>query len=364
MPEPGKPRDQGATPPTAPRESRGGEERFVPQRRPEPKQRPVLAILLGMVVLLGFGAFALFTIAGFFFGDIGSILGGIRFRSHPVALVRIDAIIQPGPRFDFWMQSLEAIGRDEEIRGIVLRIDTPGGTVASSQELYDEILNLREKHGKKVYASMGDVAASGGYYLAAAADRIFANRGTLTGSVGVISTVYRIDELAERYGVGIEVIKKGRFKDTGSMFRPMTPEDRQVLDLLITDTYDQFVDDILSQRSSPLAEALVKFEQEDAWESYLFEKPDPGDTHGFLLQIADGRAYSGQQALKLGLVDDLGSLSRTLEELASELGIPGRPRVFEPQRRVSFFDMLTMKVQDIVPKAWTYPTLEYRMIPF
>ncbi|MCH8332716.1 hypothetical protein IIC65_02190, partial [Candidatus Sumerlaeota bacterium] len=96
-----------------------------------------------MVVLLGFGAFALFTIAGFFFGDIGSLLGGISFRSQPVALVRIDAVIQPGPRFDFWMRSLEAIGRDTDIRGVVLRIDTPGGTGASSQELYDEILNLR-----------------------------------------------------------------------------------------------------------------------------------------------------------------------------------------------------------------------------
>ena len=369
-PRPGPPRE-----PLDPsrREEAGRDRRYDPDappressnlpRRPVRRGPRVLPFLVGLFALLGMGLFALVSMAWFLFGGFPAVnlISRFSFKARHIGVVKINRTIQPGADFDFWMQSLRSIGRDKDIKGVVVRIDSPGGTVATSQELFEEILELRKK-GKTVYVSMGDVAASGGYYIAAAADKIFANRGTLTGSVGVISTTYQVGGLAEKWGLGVEVLKSGRFKDAGSMFRPMTDDERRILYLMIDDAYNQFLDDIYDQRKEPLAAALKDFKPEQ-WDEYLFAQTDEPDTRYFLEQIADGRVYTGLQAKMLGLVDELKPMERVIDELAEDLNVPRRTAVYEP-RAPSIFDMLTMKIRSVVPDLGAHPSLQYRMIPF
>lgn len=336
---------------------------------PRPRRRGtgprLIPIFLGVIIVLGFAGFSLIAFLSFFLGSVGggggASLSSFRLGGSQLALVRINDVIAPGPNYDFWMESLRQIGEDEGIQGVVLRIESPGGSVASSQELYDEVRHLRSEMGKRVYVSMGDVAASGGYYIAAAADRIFANKGTLTGSVGVISTSYRVEELAKSWGIEVEVIKSGRFKDAGSMFRPMSPEEQQMFELLINNAYDQFVTDILAEREEELQTALENFKR---WDTYLFEKAAQPTARDFLLQIADGRVYSGEQALELGLVDEIGALNATLEELAADLGLPPQSDVYIPQRRIGLLETLSSTVSGGIPSALKHPSLHYRMLPF
>lgn len=322
-------------------------------------------MLLGAILFIGLGLMALFMFLSSIIGFVRpqGFFKGFTLVQHPIALLKIDNILQSGPRMDFWMESLKTLGKDRSVKGIILRIDSPGGSVGASQELYDEILNVRRKHGKKVYVSMGDVAASGGYYIASAADRIYANRGTMTGSIGVISTYYRAEGLAEKLGVDVRVVKKGRFKDAGSMFREMTEDEEKIFDLLLSSAYEQFIDDILDQRETELAGALSNFSDPD-WDRFLFERPRAVTARNFLYQIADGRVYSGAHALQLGLVDELGALNHVIGEMAAELGVPEKATIREPRERLSFFDLLSMKVKAATPDFWGHQTLQYRMISF
>lgn len=356
----------GGAPAALPRTERQGDGPSVLPPRPRRRRSGprVLPIFLGIILVMAFAGFALLSFVSFFIstsGQGGNPFSGLGLGGAPIALVRINDVIAPGPNYDFWMDSLGRIADNENIQGVVLRIDSPGGSVASSQELYDEVLFLRQEAGKTVYVSMGDVAASGGYYVASAADRIFANKGTLTGSVGVISTSYRVEQLAKDWGIEVEVIKSGRFKDAGSMFRPMTPDEEQMFELLINNAYDQFVADILVEREDELAAALEGFE---SWGKYLFDRPEEPDAKTFLLQIADGRVYSGEQAHELGLVDELGALNATIDRLTEDLGLPSDSRVFVPEQRVSFFEALQARVSGGLPSALKHPSLHYRMLPF
>jgi signal peptide peptidase SppA len=176
---------------------------------------------------------------------------------------------------------------NDKVKGVLLRVNSPGGTVPTSQELYEAVLKLKEK-GKPVVVSMGDVAASGGYYVACAADRVVANPGTLTGSIGVIINLMNFKGLADKIGVTPAVIKSGEFKDIASPYRPMTQAEHDILQALIMDSYDQFTTAVSKGRKLPI------------------------DT---VKKIADGRIYSGRQAQKLGLVDELGTYSDAVASL-------------------------------------------------
>lgn len=187
------------------------------------------------------------------------------------------------------IKSLRKAVADKHVKAVLFRVNSPGGTVPTSQEIADQILALKAKN-KPVVVSMSDVAASGGYYVAAAADKIVAEPGTITGSIGVIFNSMNLTGLADKFGVKPEVIKSGQFKDIGSPFRAFTPQDRAILQALIADAYDQFVQAVASGRKMPL-EAVKK--------------------------IADGRIYTGRQALKLGLVDQLGGYDAALDSLQS-----------------------------------------------
>ncbi|WP_218081907.1 signal peptide peptidase SppA [Anthocerotibacter panamensis] len=186
---------------------------------------------------------------------------------------------------------LEA-AKDERIKGVLLRIDSPGGTVGASEEVYNAVMAVRAK--KPVVVSMGDVAASGGYYIAAAGDRIFANPGTLTGSIGVIISGYSASRLLSTLGVEPQVVKSGKFKDILSLNRALTPDERSLLQATINDTYNQFLQDVSKGRNKPIAQ---------------------------LRPLADGRIFTGRQAQALGLVDELGGQAEAkaaLQKLARE----------------------------------------------
>lgn len=177
--------------------------------------------------------------------------------------------------------------KNDKVKAVLLRVNSPGGTVPTSQEIHQAVVALKQK-GKPVVVSMGDVAASGGYYVSCAADKIYANPGTLTGSIGVIINLMNFKGLADKLGVEPEVIKSGTFKDIASPYRKLTKEDEAILHTLIMDSYDQFTGAIAEGRKLPIEQVKT---------------------------IADGRIYSGRQAQKIGLVDELGSYSDALSGL-------------------------------------------------
>jgi protease-4 len=255
-------------------------------------------------VLAFLGCFAV-VLGLLVFGEPGSpTLGGGR-----VAVVEVEGVILDADRV---VRELTAYDEDSSVRAIVVRIQSPGGVVGPTQEIYDEILRV-QKGGKPVVASMGSVAASGGYYLAAAATRIVANPGTLTGSIGVIMQLAEIEGLLRKVGVRYEVLKAGRFKDAGNFSRPMTPEERAVLQAVLDDMHDQFISAVAEARHLPKARVRA---------------------------LADGRVYSGRMARDAGLVDALGGLEEAVR-LAAELGqIPGKPRVVRPRRAWRLGDLL------------------------
>ena len=280
----------------------------------------------------------------------------LSFRDK-IGLVRIEGEIAQSEEKEFWMDSMHKLAENDRVRGIVIRIDSPGGAVGASQELQAMVHSLREDYGKTVFVSMGDVAASGGYYIASAADRIFALKGTLTGSIGVIFSKPQIGELAKKIGYETEVIKTGRFKGAGALTRPMTEAEREMFQILIDDAFEQFQEDVLEYRTEKLKLAADKFTPQ-RWADYLFEVPQPLTAQTFLAQIADGRAYSGRQGIELGLVDEIGTLDDTIDALSKMLGIDN-PDIIEPQPRRTLSEILSARLSLPLPAG--HARLQYLM---
>ncbi|MNX67244.1 putative signal peptide peptidase SppA [compost metagenome] len=187
----------------------------------------------------------------------------------------------------------------DKVKAILLRINSPGGTAAASQMVYEELMRLRKAGKIKIVTGMGDVTASGGYYIAAASDHIVANPATTTGSIGVILHVQNVQRLFDKLGIGETTIQSGPRKDILSPFRPMRPDERAILQALVDDTYQQFLSAVVTGRKMPL------------------DKIKP---------LADGRVFTGSQAQKVGLVDSLGNYQDALTKAASLAGIKGEPR--------------------------------------
>jgi protease-4 len=226
-----------------------------------------------------------------------------------VAVVELDGMILDVEEL---LRELKVHRENPLVRAVVIRINSPGGVVGPTQELHDALLRLR-KAGKPVVASLGAVAASGGYYVATACDRVYANPGTLTGSIGVVMQMANLQGLFKKVGVEYVVIKSGAFKDVGNFSRQMTPEERKILQTLLDDVYGQFVDAVAEGRG--------------------LERKD-------VLAFADGRIYSGQQAQALKMVDELGGYEDAIEAAAKLANIPGRPKILYPRRKFSFRDLM------------------------
>lgn len=248
-----------------------------------------------------------------------------------VAIVRVE-----GPILDSYqtVEELQAFADDPLVKAIVIRIDSPGGGVAPSQEIYNAVNRVRREHNKTVVASMGTVAASGGYYIAVATDRILANPGTLTGSIGVIMQMANFQELLEKIGVKSVVVKTGKFKDLGSPFRPMVEEERQLLESVMNDTLSQFIEAVADGRSMDAAEVEL---------------------------LADGRVFTGRQAKSVLLIDEIGDLHDAIK-LAGELGgIEGSPRVLETTKPFSFQEFLESMflggIRSLAPSRFSSPLL-------
>ena len=235
--------------------------------------------------------------------------GGGLPLGQKVAVVELEGIILQAESV---VRELNDHRENPTVRAVVIRVNSPGGVVAPTQEIYAAIQRVR-KSGKKVVASLGSVAASGGYYVATAADQIYANPGTLTGSIGVIMQMANLEGLFKKVGVDYVVVKAGQYKDIGNIARPMTPEERRMLQVLLDDVYNQFVDAVAKGRNL-----------------------DRATVEGF----ADGRIVSGQQAKQLKMVDELGGLDDAIEAAAKLAGLPPKPRLILPRRRFSIFDLL------------------------
>ncbi len=257
---------------------------------------------------------------------IESLLGQrLSFPSYGarVGLLRVEGGIYDSRQI---IADLEHMAEDPGIRAIVLRVDSPGGGAAASQEIYDYIRGV-QKQGIPLVVSMGSVAASGGYYIACSADTIFANPGTLTGSIGVVMSFTNLEELFGKLGMDFEVIKSGEFKDTGSWNRQMTADERALLQETIDDIHAQFVEAVAGGR---------------------------GMEYDAVAALADGRIFSGRQALEAGLVDCLGSLEDAVKVAGRMGGIEGEPRVQEPVRRerLTLWDLLTGTASNLLrPEA-------------
>jgi len=256
--------------------------------------------LLGLLVLAVIGVSLLTSLAL----DSGW-LGGER-----VAVIRIEGVIVDSRET---IEELRRFRDNPSIKAVVLRIDSPGGGVVPSQEIHTEVLKARKDGRLKVVASMGNLAASGGYYIAAATDKIVANPGTLTGSIGVIMELANVQGLLEKVGVQSVVIKSGRYKDLASPFRAMSKEDRGLLQNVLDDVHDQFIQAVAAGRALKVEEV----------------RP-----------LADGRIFTGRQARTAKLVDELGDLQDAIKLAARLVGIEGEPRVVEPRKRFSLRDLL------------------------
>jgi len=234
-----------------------------------------------------------------------------RFGGSKVALITVEGVILDSKEI---IEQLEKHRTNPTVKAIVLRINSPGGGVSPSQEIYEELIKTRQVNKKPVVASMGSLAASGGYYIASAADVIVANPGSITGSIGVLIQVPNISGLLQKIGVKSMVVKSGEHKDLASPTREMTEAERQILQRLLDDVHDQFIDVV--SRTRKLDRKKVE-------------------------ALADGRIFSGREAQALGLVDQLGNLQDAVDRAASLAGIPGKPTVIqERKRRFFLLDLL------------------------
>jgi protease-4 len=234
---------------------------------------------------------------------------GLPTGGPKVAVVEIEGIIVDGTAA---VRELREHADNPAIKAVVLRVNSPGGVVAPTQEIFSAIQRAR-KAGKPVVATLGAVAASGGYYVAAAADRIYANPGTLTGSIGVVMQMANIEGLLKKVGVEYVVVKAGAYKDVGNFARTMSPEERKMLQALLDDVYSQFVDAVAEGRGLERKEVLA---------------------------FAEGRIYSGQQALALKMVDEMGGFEDAVEAAGKLANIPGRPKLVYPRKKFSLKDLL------------------------
>ncbi len=274
-------------------------------------------------VLVGGSAFFLFLVAVFaavFFAAREE--GGFYLPGDRVGLITVEGIILDSRAT---VADLERFGKDSGIRALVLRLNSPGGAVAPAQEIYAAVRRLRQEKKKPVWASIGVVGASGAYYIACAADRVYANPGSITGSIGVIAEWYNYGELLKWAKMRDVVFKAGKFKDTGSPTRDMTPEEQAYFQGMADELHQQFMAAVSEGRR-------MKLEQ--------------------VRPLADGRVFTGQQAARLGLVDGTADLQQVIREAARAGGIRGEPRVVTPtHERRPLLDTLLDGLTRFLPPA-------------
>jgi len=258
------------------------------------------------------------------------------FGDNNIGLVSITGVIYDSRS---WIKKIEDFRKQDRIKAIVVRIESPGGAVAASQELYEALRRARQV--KPVVASFGNVAASGGYYTALGADSVVANPGSTTGSIGVIIEMYEYHELLNNLGISSQVVKSGKFKDSGNPARELTPDEKAYLQSYIDDSFKTFSETVAKERNIPLKKVL---------------------------EIADGRVFTGRQALELGLVDLLGDQHYAVHIAAKMAGIEGEANVVKaPKRSSDWLELIldeatnrvisNLEAQDVFHYRWKPETV-------
>ncbi len=276
-------------------------------------------LLLWLVV--GGGAFLFFVISLLALAFYLSSSSGtsFSFSGNSVAVIDVTGVLYDSREF---VDELKDVGGLGNVRAVVLRIDSPGGGVAAAQEMFEAVRKFRAMSRKKVVVSMASVAASGGYYVASAADRIYANAGTVTGSIGVIAEWYNYGDLLKWAKLQDIIFKSGEFKDSGSPTRPLTDAEKVYFQGLIDNMYGQFVGDVAAARR--MKEADVR-------------------------KLADGRVFTGQEAKANGLVDEIGTLQDAEAAAAKMAGIIGEPHIVTPpKKKISILDLLLGDAQSVL----------------
>jgi protease-4 len=291
-------------------------------------------ILVGLLAIVGLLAF--FFIILFLIGQFTSQSGSTKFAfGDKIAVVEIRGLITQSLGI---IEDLHQYAEDEGVKAIILRIDSPGGGVGPSQEIYREVMKIKAKKQKKVVASMGSVAASGGYYIASASDLIIANPGTITGSIGVLMEFTNIEELFKKIGIKGVVLKSGEHKDIGSPFREMTPDEKKLIQSVIDNVHQQFIQAVAEGRKMDRARVA---------------------------QVADGRILTGEQAKQLGLVDQLGNLQDAIDTTAKMVGIEGKPVILYPKKKFSLLELLIEGITESILNTLSEKgfQLNYRLSP-
>lgn len=282
---------------------------------PPPLPRARRPVLRGCAVVLG--VLAVFFIL---FGIVSRVEDSPFAGGGKVAVLPVTGLIADS---EATIDQLKKFAKDDSVKAIVVRINSPGGGVGPSQEIYEEVRKLKGK--KPVVASMGAVAASGGYYIACGSQKIYANPGTITGSIGVIMQFVNVKDLIEKIGVKGVVVKSGELKDAGNPFRDMTPGEREYLQAVIDNVHGQFVHAVAEGRKLDV-EAVRR--------------------------IADGRIFSGEQARALGLVDALGNQEDAVADAARMAKIEGEPRVvLPPKKKISILELLREEAKSIIDQT-------------
>ena len=278
------------------------------------KRNRNLLIIVSIILLMG-GSISAFLVFAFLNLGGSNGLQNVMQTGDKIAVIRIEGVIMQS---DEIVKRIDECTKNNDVKGLLLRVNSPGGAVAPSQEIYDELVRFKNA-GKKLVVSMGSLAASGGYYIAAPADVIIANPGTITGSIGVIINFTNFKSVLEKVGIKNETIKSGKLKDVGSPFRDMTPEEKAVMQSMIDNVYDQFVNVIAKERNIPVEK--VK-------------------------QLADGRIYSGEQAMDLNLVDQLGNLHDAKDVIMELTGITNEKAFFEKKEELPLLEKLIGEQMD------------------
>ncbi|MEK6656015.1 MAG: signal peptide peptidase SppA [Nitrospirota bacterium] len=292
------------------------------------KRKP---LIIGIIIFVSL-VVVVFLIS---FGTTMLMGGKMGIGGEKIAIINIKGVIVDSKST---VREIRKYADNPSVKAVIVRIDSPGGGVVASQEIYEELKWLKEKKQKKVVASMGTVAASGGYYVACASDWIVANPGTLTGSIGVIMEFANLEGLFKKIGVEGVVIKSGKHKDIGSPFRSITKDEKELLQAIIDDVYAQFISAVADGRKM---------------------KPEA------VKELADGRIFTGRQAKELKLVDELGTMQDAINITARLAGIKGEPGIIEKRMDFSILDLLKEEFWGDIGerlRKGSYTNLQYRYL--
>lgn len=289
--------------------------------------------LIIFVVIIFFGVgFSLL-----FYSAINSIGEGSKEvvttgRGEKIGVVELAGVITSSEEV---VRQIKKYRDDKSIRGILLRVDSPGGAVVPSQEMYEEVRKAREI--KPVIVSMGSLAASGGYYVSVGASRLVANRGTLTGSIGVVGEFLQLREAMDKLGIDVKTIKSGKLKDAGSSSKKMNSDEEKYFQTLMDDVHRQFISVVERERKL---------------------------NHKDVVEIADGRVFTGEQAVTMHLVDTIGTFEDAIKIAGGLAGIDGEPSLVREREKKSFFDRMfgevSEHVKDLTQTVFQKPVLSYR----